>query len=1256
MLKGGKMDCVKPPEAGEPCSASGTFPIVGIGASAGGLEALTSLLQALPVDTGLAFVIIQHLDPKHESMLPDILARSTRMPVRQVREGMLVEPNYVYVIPANTGLALSQQGFKLTLREASAGLRMPIDGFLRSLARSRKNGAIAVILSGSGSDGALGLEAIKAEGGVAFAQDEKSAHFPDMPRHAVATGCVDFVLPPAEIAHELARIGRHPYITRPEAPVKTEPTAEVAENFSELFKLLDQATGVDFSLYRQSTIERRVQRRQALCNAVTLKAYVGYLRENPAEIQALHQDILIKVTQFFRDPEAFEALKSQVLPQLLENRSAKEGLRLWVPGCATGEEPYSLAICMFEFLEPVKSHLPIQVFASDINPAAIERARTGFYPGNIAADLTPQRLERFFTPTDHGYRISKEIRELCVFAPHDLIKDPPYSHLDLISCRNVLIYMGATQRRIIPLFHYALKPMGYLMLGPSESASTFPSLFAEIDKKHKIYFRKDASPLPLLHYALPKGPIVSKGDALPSEEIVGLNFQDLAERVLLDKHGPARVIIDDHVEVVEIGGDVAPYLEIPPGRASLNLLKMARGPALSLELHDAVKKAKKEGVPVRKERIAVERGGESSHVTIELIPLSLKHRRTFLVLFYDVPKIPDFSEPDAEVERLSPQEHAQRERDLEIIRLNEELAQAKQHLLSMIEEHATSGEDAQSVQEEAQSNIEELRSLNEELETTKEELQSANEELTTINEELQTRNVELSHSRDFAGSIVETIQQPLLVLDTELRVKRANQSFYQFFRASPGNTEGQLLYQVEGGEWNIPDLRTLLGEVLPSNKFFHDFELEREWPKIGSKVLLLSARQLDRGQMILLSINDITDRNNVEKALRTSEERLRQAQKLEAIGRLAGGIAHDFNNLLTGILGYSQLLLESVGPDDPQCEGLRIIKNAADRAASLTQQLLAFSRRQILQPKVLALDSVVGDLEKMLRRLIGEHIELVIASDKSLGAVRADPGQVGQIIMNLALNARDAMVQGGRIVIETRNVDVPGNFVGDDVEPGRYVLLEVKDTGIGMDQETQAHLFEPFFTTKGKGLGTGLGLATVYGIVHQSGAQIRVSSALGCGTSFKIFFPRVEEPAESAEASPDAPLTKTPRGSEVVLLVEDEDVVRHLARRFLEDRGYKVLEATNGGEGLALCRKYQESIDLLLADIVMPEMGGRELAEKAKPLHPEMKILFMSGYTDDMLIREGINLQGTPFLPKPFTLQALARMVREVLDSKDVQT
>ena len=450
----------------------------------------------------------------------------------------------------------------------------------------------------------------------------------------------------------------------------------------------------------------------------------------------------------------------------------------------------------------------------------------------------------------------------------------------------------------------------------------------------------------------------------------------------------------------------------------------------------------------------------------------------------------------------------------------------------------------------------------------------------------------------------------------------------------------------------------MLGEVLPTDRFFNDFELQRDWAKIGRKILLLSARQLDHVQMILFSINDITDRKNAEKALRSTEDRLRHAQKLEAIGRLAGGVAHDFNNLLTGILGYSELLLDSVGRDDPKHEGLREIKKAADRAASLTQQLLAFSRRQILQPKVLALNAVATDLERMLRRLIGEHIELVIASDKPLGVVRADAGQVGQVIMNLALNARDAMFHGGTLTIDTRNVEVEDAPAGGEgLPPGRYVMLEVRDTGVGMDQETQSHIFEPFFTTKGKGLGTGLGLATIYGIVEQSGALIRFSSGLGRGTSFRIFFPRVEEPASSTERSkrpPEAALAEIPRGSEVILVVEDEDVVRRLACSFLENRGYKVLEARHGSEGLALCKKREEPIDLLLSDIVMPEMGGGELAEKASPLHPKMKVLFMSGYTDDTLIREGIKTRGTPFLQKPFTLQELARQVREVLDGKNV--
>jgi two-component system CheB/CheR fusion protein len=1238
-------------------SVSDGFPTVGVGASAGGLEALTSLLEWLPTDTGFAFVCIQHLDPKRESLLPGLLAKSTRMPVSQIADGMLVEPNHVYVIPANAGLTFSEHALRLAPREAIAELRMPIDGFLHSLAESGKNRAIAVILSGTGSDGALGLEAIKSQGGITFAQDENSAKFRDMPKNAVATGCVDFVLAPEGIARELARIGRHPYLIRPDMPESKNSSDETAEDLSELFKLMQHATKVDFSIYRRTNVERRIHRRQALRDMDTLAAYVKYLREDPTEVQALYQDLLIKVTHFFRDPEAFDALIDRVFPQLLKGRSEGEPLRLWVPGCATGEEAYSLAICVLEVLDKAQLRIPFQLFASDINSGSIQRARSGFYPENIANDITPKRLHRHFSRTESGYRVNKEVRDLCIFATQDLTKDPPYSRLDLIICRNVLIYMGAALKRIIHLFHYALNPTGFLMLGPSESAIGFSNLFVVTDQKHKIFARADGPSQPFRFTFRAREPIESK---VHGEIPDILDFQTTEEAVVLGKYGSASVIINGTMDLLAIGGDVGPYLAISAGRASLNLLKMARGRELPAELRAAVETVKAKGVPFRKEGLTVEQGG-GCHFNLEVVPLSSKHPSALLVLFDQLPPPADQPGDATGVEETRAPEHdPASNRDLQILHLKEELAQARQHLLTIIERQGAFGEQAQSEWEEAESNIEELRSVNEELETAKEELQSANEELQstneelrTINDQLQTLNFELGQSRNFARSIVETIRNPLLVLDTDLRVTTANHSFYRFFHASPGNTEGRLIYEVEGGEWDVPELRALLGEVLPNHKFFNDFEFEHEFPEIGIKALLLSAHQLDSLQMILVSISDITDHKNAERALRRSEEHLRHSQKMEAIGRLAGGIAHEFNNLLMGILGNCELLLERIGGDDPDRQDIQQISKCADRATSLTTQLLTFSRRQVIQPRELHLNAIVMDLDRMLRRLIGQHIELITATDEGLGTVLSDPGQISQIIMNLVLNARDAMHVGGTLTIETRNVDVDEvSAVQQDLMPGRYVLLAVTDTGVGIDPETQRHLFEPFFTTKRKGFGTGLGLATVYGIVEQGGAKIHFSSAPGRGSSFKIYFPRVAEATEGPDG-PSAGFFAEPQGSEVILLVEDDDTIRRLALTFLENKGYKVLEARQGGEGLALCENYQGSIHLLLTDVVMPDLGGRELAEQATLLRPKMKILFMSGYLDDPVVFGVLKGPNPFFLQKPFTLRELGRKVRETLDSME---
>jgi PAS domain S-box-containing protein len=545
--------------------------------------------------------------------------------------------------------------------------------------------------------------------------------------------------------------------------------------------------------------------------------------------------------------------------------------------------------------------------------------------------------------------------------------------------------------------------------------------------------------------------------------------------------------------------------------------------------------------------------------------------------------------------------------------------------------------------------------LTEAAETLNAQLEAEISERKLVEEQLHARNIELAKSREFAQSIVETVQQPLLVLDTELRVKSANPAYYRCFQTTPDNIDGQLLYRVDGGQWDIPELRTLLNEVLPIEKAFDNFEVDREFGDAGYKILLVGARQLDHVQMILVSIQDITERRKAEEALRNAQERLRHAQQMEAIGRLAGGVAHDFNNLLTGILGYSGLLLDSLGgPENlQQRDNLQLIVQCAVRASELTKQLLAFSRRQVLQPKVLTLESVVADLERMLRRVIGEHIDLVIDAGAPRGFIQADPAQIGQVIMNLALNSRDAMVHGGTLTLETKIVDMAVNSPVEDLQPGRYVVLAVKDTGIGMDKETQSHLFEPFFTTKAHGLGTGLGLSTVHGIIEQSGAHIRFSSELGYGTIFRIFFPWVAEPAGLPEADTlrtSEPLSQAPAGSEIVLVAEDEDTIRKLVRHLLESKGYKVLEARDGSEALAICEKHQH-IDLLLTDVKMPKMGGRELAEKATRFHPEMRVIFMSGYTDDTLIAEGIKMKGTRFLQKPFTSPELVHKVRDVLDS-----
>jgi two-component system CheB/CheR fusion protein len=1235
-------------EVGE-SNAGQSIPVVGIGASAGGLEVFKRLLADLPGDTGFAIVFIQHLDPNHESMLAEILARATSMPVSEAVDRVQVEANHVYVIPENFDLTIASGALKLTPRTHKPGTHMPIDRFLRSLAEQCGSRAIGIILSGAGADGAAGVEAIKAAGGVTFAQDVATAKVASMPQAALATGCVDFVLPPEGIVAELVRIGRHPYIA--DAFCAQPPPgadAEKDKQFRRILDILHAATGIDFSLYREKMITRRILRRLALRNINTLAEYGERLQNDSVEVNALQRDFLISVTSFFRDPKSFEHLKKVVFPRIVQGRAENETIRIWVAGCATGEEAFSIAITLQEYLNETGSTFPVQIFASDISATAIEKARTGRYLENIATDISRERLNCFFTKVEGGYQINRNLREMCVFTKHNLIDDPPFSKLDLITCRNVLIYLGSVQKNIISLFHYALKPAGFLMLGASEGAAV-SDLFSEMDREHRIYAKREISRKSHLFANGSRGsrPGIAgtNAPALPRPELWDrVDLRKQVDRILLSKYSPAGVVVDENLEVLEIRGKASPYLTLPVGKVSFNLLKLIPDTGLFLQVEELIQQVRRTGEPAHHQRVPFEFSGSAGGLNVEVVPLDFNPTRSTLVLFEPIPgAIRSEEQKQDAVPEGDVLDHL-------VAHLRHQLADAKERFLSAVEAHQASCEESQSATEEALSANEELQSLNEELETAKEELQSTNEELITLNDELQAKNAALAQARDFAMSIVETIHQPLLVLDTDLQIRMGNRAFYRTFQTSATEAEGRIIYSLSGGGWDIAGLRDSLNSLVRGEASFPAYEVQQVFPGLGRRNLVLGGCRLDHLKMILLAVDDITERKLAQQALRKSEDQLRQAQKMETVGRLAGGIAHDFNNLLTAILGYSGLLLETLAGNQPVVQQILEIKKAGERAAALTKQLLAYSRRQVLQPKVVHLNAIVADFDRMLRRLVGERIKVTIDCEPTLWQVRVDPGEIGRAILNLALNARDAMPEGGTLTIGTVNVTLKDTEAPDGVlASGRWVMIVVHDTGLGIDEDVQAHIFEPFYTTKAIGKGTGLGLATVLGIVEQSGGAIRCESQMGHGTTFKIFLPAIAETAEEVAQLAEGPAAM-PKGSEVILLVEDEDTVRKLARIILTDCGYVVLDACNGREGLALCKTHTGPIDLLLSDVMMPELGGRELAESVLRLRPGLRVMFMSGHTQDVVIKEGVQ-NGTAFLQKPFSTLELAQRVRATLDS-----
>ncbi len=885
-MKNAKVEhLVLPPKV--PGNVANSFMVVAIGASAGGLEAVTQFLENLSPTTGMAFIYVQHLSPDHKSLLTSILSKVTEMVVQEIDDMEKLNPDNVYVIPADKEIEVTDGHIKLISRSKDKTTNLSIDVLFSSLAEARKENVIGIVLSGSASDGTRGLKEIKEAGGITFAQDD-SAKFTSMPHSAIAEGVVDFVLSPKEIASELNWISKHPLIRRNE--VKNVAEDEIENSNPDLIYILQillKKMNIDFSHYKMNTIKRRILRRMLIHKIKTIKQYSQLLGQTNEEVELLYQDLLINVTGFFRDPDAFTYLKKSVLPRLLKSKSQSETLRLWVAACATGEEVYSIAMLLLELQDNNVSRIPFQIFATDLSPAAINDARIGEYTVQQLKNLSPKRIQQFFIKTKEKYRISKALRDVCVFAQHNILSDPPFSRMDFISCRNLLIYLdNSAQSKVISTFHYALNEGGCLMLGKSETIGAFEDFFTPMNKKVKIFSRKknsggfkisDISPL----MTLKNSPFSNSVTTVSPNKVMVFpesNLGTIFDAALLARYMPASVIINQNLEILQFRGSTEMFLEHPSGKATLNILKMAR-PEISFELRNAIHQAVKTKQAVSKNGIEISPDqirSTTRTVNLEVVPLHTETEEPLLMVVFTLHQIEKAEQSNTSVnnEPLA--------KDRRIKKLESELSAARSAMSSIIHDQEAAYEELQSANEEIVSSNEELQSLNEELETSKEEIESTNEELTTSNYELLARNQQVEELYNYYEAILSTVQEPMLILDKEIRIKSANKSFYKIFHVTEDECIGFSLFNLGNNQWNIPRLRELLEDIVPKNIRFHNFEVEHTFPVIGSKIMLLNAhriiQQSKNEELIVLTIIDITEARNLAVELQVKEKKALEKQ------------------------------------------------------------------------------------------------------------------------------------------------------------------------------------------------------------------------------------------------------------------------------------------------------------------------------------------------------------------------------------------
>lgn len=1148
----------KSTKSGHHTDSRNNFQVVAIGASAGGLEAMMELLQYLPSDTGMAFIYVQHLSPDHKSMLTEILSKKTKMKVQEIDDMDKIKPNNVFIIPYNKGIEVTEGHIKLIPRSESTAA-VSIDILFSSLAQAQKGRVIGVILSGSASDGTIGIKNIKHEGGLTFAQDD-TAKFASMPHSAIAAGVVDFILSPKEIALELARLSKHPFVKPSKTGTKTAINDMVDNNDPDLKAIVNQlrkVTGVDFSAYKMNTVKRRIIRRMLLYKMADLKEYAKLLSQKNEETVILYQDLLINITSFFRDYETHNYLEENIFPKLLKRKKEGELLRIWVPACATGEEAYSIAMMLLEVSENQNSGIECQIFATDLSEQAIGKARIGIYSKQDLESVSPKRIQRFFEKTEGSFRLNKAVRDMCVFAPHNILSDPPFSRLDFISCRNLLIYLDTNaQKKALNTFHYALNKNGYLMLGKSENINQSTNLFSTFNKTYKLFSPKTHSGtrnLPELSSASTKqsGSKINVPLTYRKKQKRALNngLDEAIDAVLVSEFMPATVVIDYDLEIIQFRGKTDLFLSHPKGKATFNVLKLART-EIAFELRSAISKVIKTKERLRKSEIEVKVNSEIRIVSFEVVPLEVEwNEPLLLILFTEHEQTEIYSQLVDNGKNSSPA------KDRKIKKLEGRLAEAQANSLATSQEQEAFAEELQSANEEVVSSNEELQTVNEELETSKEEIESTNEELTTTNQELQTRIDLLNEAYEYSNAIVSTMHEPMLVLGKDLRVKSANRAFYKTFGVSKEQTEGMLLYELGNKQWDIPALRKLLEDIIPKKSQFYNYEVKHTFLNIGEKIMSLNASRIiqktHREQLILLIIADITEvrRLIIDKEMRTKEllekeirdrkteklsleqavdkrtEELKEAneslenrneellilnKELEAFTYVS---SHDLQEPLRKLQTFAGLILEKEKEHLSDKGGVyfHLMQEETERMRQLIQDLLSFSSISVGKRnfKKTDLNLIVGEVKKELKQAIEE--KKAVIEVKETCELNIIPFQFRQLMHNLIGNSLkySSQQRPPHIIISSRKIK-EAEFNAEGHHPEKeYGQITISDNGIGFEQKFNTKVFEVLQKLHGKDEypGTGIGLAIVKKIVDNHNGVVTAKGELNKGATFNVYIP-----------------------------------------------------------------------------------------------------------------------------------------------------